>query len=103
MKSNFKSATIGFALGLAVAAASAQATIHATEHEHSTPPAQQSAPSALHDMQGMKDMDTMMANPAMRQKMMANMAQCRDMMSMMMEHMRHAGKTAHKTSGPHEH
>lgn len=30
-----------------------------------------------------------MADPAMRQKMMAQMAHCRDMMSKMMEHMKH--------------
>jgi len=28
----------------------------------------------------------------MRQKMMEHMGQCRDMMSMMMEHMKHEGK-----------
>jgi hypothetical protein len=31
----------------------------------------------------------MMADPAMREKMMAQMGQCRDMMSKMMEHMKH--------------
>lgn len=105
MKSSFKSGTIGFALGLAVAAVGAQAAVQATEHQHPTPSTQQSAASAMRGMEdkhGMKDMDAMMADPAMRQKMMANMAQCRDMMSMMMEHMKHEGK-AHRPAAPHRH
>jgi hypothetical protein len=36
-------------------------------------------------------MHKMMADPAKRQEMMARMAQCRDMMSTMMEHMKHEG------------
>jgi hypothetical protein len=79
MRSNFKSAVIGFAVGLAAAAAGAQAA----QHEHAAPTTDKPSAERMHDM------DAMMADPAMRQKMMANMAQCRDMMSMMMEHMRH--------------
>ena len=103
MRSNIKSTIIGFALGLGVAAVGAQAAVQASEHEHTTPPVQQTAPEAMRSMQGMKDMDAMMADPAMRQKMMANMAQCRDMMSMMMEHMQQAGKMGHKTPDPRKH
>ena len=103
MKSNYKSATIGFALGLAVAAAGAQAAVQATQHEHPTPTAQTPAPGAMKGREGMKDMHAMMADPAMRQKMMADMAQCRDMMSMMMEHMKHEGKMADETPVPPKH
>jgi len=39
----------------------------------------------------MANMHAMMSDPAMRQNMLANMAQCRDMMSMMMGHMSHEG------------
>lgn len=102
MKSNIKSAVIGFAVGLAFAAAGAQAAVQAAQHEHVTPPmpsAQQPA-DAMEGMGRMKDMDAMMADPAMRQKMMANMAQCRDMMSMMMEHMKHQGEL---DAQPHRH
>jgi hypothetical protein len=85
MKISFKSATVGFAVGLAVAAAGAQAAVQATQHEHQTnSPAAQQAPAGK-----MKDMHAMMADPAMREKMMAQMGQCRDMMSKMMEHMKH--------------
>jgi hypothetical protein len=99
MQSNFRSAMIGFAVGLAVAAAGAQAAVQATEHEHPAPSAQTPAADAkamagMKSMEGMKDMDAMMADPVMRQKMMANMAQCRDMMSMMMEHMGHGAAMA---------
>ena len=102
MKSNFKSGAVGFAVGLAVAAVGAQAAVQATQHEHPTPTAQMPAAEAK-GMQGMKDMDAMMADPAMRQKMMANMAQCRDMMSMMMEHMNHEGKMTHRKPAPYKH
>jgi hypothetical protein len=97
MKS-FKSALVGFAIGMAVAAAGGQAAVQATEHQPATssPPGQPT--DAMKGMGGMKDMHAMMADPAMRQKMMANMAQCQDMMSMMMEHMKHEGmKTDHPT------
>jgi hypothetical protein len=92
MKSNFKPAVIGFGVGLVVAAAGAQAAVQATQHEHSMPSAQMPAANAMNRMEGMKDMDAMMADPATRQKMIANMGQCRDMMSMMMEHMQHQGE-----------
>jgi hypothetical protein len=88
MKGSLKSGLAGFAVGLALAAATAQA---ATQHEHPTAPAQQPAVPAMRNMEGMADMHAMMSDPAMREKMMANMAQCRDMMSMMMEHMKHEG------------
>lgn len=85
MKSNFKPVLMGFAVGLAVAAAGAQAAVQATQHEHqATSPSVQQAPAGQ-----MKDKHAMMADPAMRQKMMAQMGQCRDMMSKMMEHMKH--------------
>jgi len=96
MKNNLKSVLMGLAVGLAAASASAQATVQATPHEHSTPSA--GKPSA----DGMKDMDAMMADPAMRQKMMEQMTQCRDMMSMMMEHMKHEGKMTDKAPTPHK-
>ena len=103
MKSNYRSATIGFAVGLAVAAAGAQAAIQATQHEHPTPTTQTPAPDAMKGMERMKDMHEMMADPAMRQKMMTDMAQCRDMMSMMMEHMKHEGKMVDEKSAPPKH
>ena len=108
MKSSSKSALMGFALGLAVAAAGAQAAVQATQHEHPTSSAQSPAADAkgmepMKGMGGMKDMDSMMADPAMRQKMIANMEQCRDMMSMMMEHMKHAGEPGHRKPAPHKH
>ncbi len=103
MKSNLRSATVGFAVGVAVAAAGAQAAVQAAQHEHSTPSAQKPAADAMNGTERMKDMDAMMADPAMRRKMMANMVQCRDMMSMMMEHMRHEGKMTRRTSAPRRH
>ncbi len=103
MKNNFKSGAIGFAIGLSVAAAGAHAAVQATQHEHPTPSAQSPATDAMKGMDGTKDMDAMMADPAMRQKMMANMTHCRDMMSMMMEHMNHEGKMGDAESVPHKH
>lgn len=99
MQSNFRSAMVGFGVGLVVAAAGAQAAVQATQHEHPTASAQMPAADAkamagMKGMDGMKDMDAMMADPAMRQKMMGNMAQCRDMMSMMMDHMGHGAAMA---------
>lgn len=88
MKSNWKSAMVGFAVGLGLAAAGAQAAVQAAEGEHAAPSAQKPAANAMTGMDKMKDMHAMMADPAMRQEMMANMGQCRDMMSMMMEHMK---------------
>jgi hypothetical protein len=103
MKTTHISATLGFAAGLAVAAAGAQAAVQATQHEHPTPTVQTPAPGAMKGMEGMKDMHAMMASPAMRQKMLTDMAQCRDMMSMMMEHMKHEGKMIDETPAPPKH
>ena len=100
MTSNYRFATIGFAVGLLAAAAGTQAAVQATQHEHSTPTAQMPASDEMKGTKGMKDMHAMMADPAMRQKMMADMAQCRDMMSMMMEHMKHEGKMADEMPVP---
>jgi len=85
MINNLKSGTVGFALGLAAVAVAAQAA-QPTQHEHQTAPSAQTAPSDK-----MEQMHKMMADPAKRQEMMANMTQCRDIMSMMMEHMKHEG------------
>jgi hypothetical protein len=95
MKS-FKSGLVGFAVGIAVAAASAQAAVQSTEHQHGTPTAPQKGGDVAKGMSGMGDMHAMMSDPAMREKMMANMTQCRDMMSMMMEHMKHEGPASPK-------
>ena len=85
MKSNLRSGTIGFAFGIAVAAVAAQAA-QPSQHEHQTAPAVQTAPAKTMD-----EMHKMMADPAKHHAMMDRMAQCRDMMSMMMEHMKHEG------------
>ena len=84
MRHRLKSRLAGFALVLAITTGNARAA-QAQQHEHpdTSPPAQQS-PSGQ-----MQDMDAMMTDPAMRQKMMAQMGQCRDMMSKMMKHMEH--------------
>lgn len=103
MKNSFNSGMIGFAAGLAVAAAGAQAAGQATQHEHPAPSAQTPSPHAMNGMEGMKDMHAMMADPAIRQKMMANMTQCRDMMSMMMEHMKHEGSMVEDKPALHKH
>lgn len=103
MKNNFKSVVVGFAAGLAVAAGGAQAAVQATQHEHIPPSAQTPAAGAVKGMEGMKDMKAMMADPVMHQKMMANMTQCRDMMTMMMEHMKHEGKMGDAEPAPHKH
>lgn len=99
----FKSVMVGFAVSMAFASAGAQAAVQATQHQHTPPTAQQ--PANAKGMEGMKDMHAMMADPAMRQKMMANMTQCRDMMTMMMEHMEHAehAGTDKNKSDPHKH
>ena len=98
MLSNFRSAMIGFAVGLVIAGAGAQAAVQATQHEHGTPSPQAAADArgmgGMKSMEKMKGMDEIVADPAMRQNMMANMAQCRDMMSMMMEHMGHGAAMA---------
>ena len=90
MMKNFSSGLVGFAIGMVVAAASAQAAVQATQHQHPTA-SSPNQPADAKGMGAMGDMHAMMADPAMRQKMMANMGQCRDMMSMMMEHMKHEG------------
>ena len=102
MKSSFKSGMVGFAVGLAVAAAGGQAAVQATQHDHPTPAAQKPIPDAIKGTEDMKDMRAIMADPAMRQKMMANMAQCRDMMTMMIDHMKHESMSAAQASS-HKH
>lgn len=86
MSTNLKAGAIGFALGSAIiaAAAAAQPT-QPVQHQHQTP---SSSPSAT--AHTMENMHKMMADPAKHQRMMERMAQCRDMMSMMMEHMKDA-------------
>ena len=101
--SNFKAGLVAIAVGSAVSAAGAQAAVQSTQHEHPAPSAQKPAAEPMKGMDGTKDMHAMMADPAMRQKMMANMAQCRDMMSMMMEHMKHEGKLGDAEPAPHKH
>jgi hypothetical protein len=91
MKSGLGSGLAGFAIGLTVAVAAAPAAVEAMQHQHPATPAQKPTTGAMKGMESMKDMHAMMADPAMRQKMIANMAQCRDMMSMMIEHMQHEG------------
>ena len=103
MKSNFKSAAAGFAIGLAVAAAGAQGAVQATQHGHPTPTAQTPSADAIKGVERMKDMDAMMADPARRQKMMEHMGQCHEIMSMMMEHMKHEGKMADQAPAPPKH
>lgn len=84
MINNFKAPLVGVALALTVSLGGAHAA-QAQQHEHpTTSPTAQQAPAGQ-----MKDMHAMMADPAMRQKMMTQMGQCRDMMSKMMEHMKH--------------
>lgn len=89
MKTRMTSGLTGFAVGLALAAAGAQAAAEATQHDHA--PAPQAQTPAAPGAAGMKDMRAMMADPVMRARMMANMTQCRDMMTMMMEHMKQDG------------
>ena len=85
MISNLRPATVGFAFGIAAAAVAVHAA-PAPQHEHPAAPSGQSAPA-----DNMDQMHKMMADPAKRQQMMDHMAQCRDMMSMMMDHMKHEG------------
>lgn len=86
MRTSIKSATVGFAVGLALAAATAQAAQH---EQHAQPPASsaQAVPTAP-----AKPMHMMMGDPAKHQQMMEQMGQCRDMMSKMMENMKHGGQ-----------
>lgn len=92
MHRRMQSAYVAFTVILIAGASGAQAAVQSTQHEHPAPTAKKPAVDALKSNEGMKDMHAMMADPAMREKMMANMAQCREMMSMMMEHMKHEGK-----------
>lgn len=85
MIKKLKSGAVGFALGIVAAGVAAQAA-QPTQHEHPITPPTQAAPS--HDME---QMHKMMADPAKHQEMMSRMGQCRDMMTMMMEHMKHEG------------
>ena len=84
----FKSALAGFAIGLATAAAAAQAA----QHEHQGPQPTASTPAPHAPPAKPMDMKMMMNDPAHRQAMMEQMGKCRDMMSMMMEHMQHGAK-----------
>lgn len=84
MSNNLRSGTIGFAFGIAFAAVAAQA--QPSQHEHQTAPSLQTAPAETMD-----EMHKMMADPAKHKAMMDRMAQCRDMMSMTMDHMKHEG------------
>jgi len=123
MTFSLKSAAVRFAIGLALATAGGQAA-QAAQQQHAM--ATMKAPPTG-GMKAMNDMDAMMADPAMRQKMiarmgqcrdmmssmmahhamdhqmMSRMGQCRDMMSMMMEHMKHHGDKAHQPSPAHKH
>lgn len=88
MSSNLKSSAVGFALGAAVVAAAAAAAAQPAQpvqHQHQVPLSGQT--TTAHTME---DMHKMMADPAKHQQMIERMSQCRDMMSMMMEHMKHA-------------
>jgi ABC-type transporter MlaC component len=85
MSSNLRSGTLGFAVGVAVTAVAVHAAQPA-QHEHPVAPSTQSAPTETMDQ-----MHKMKADPAKHQQMMERMAQCRDMMSMMVEHMKHEG------------
>jgi len=91
MNNSFKSALVGFAAGLAVAAGGAQAAVQAMVPEHPAPAGRMATAPAMGGMGNMANMHAMVSNPTVRQNMLANMAQCRDMMSMMMDHMSHEG------------
>ena len=84
MVSRLSTGTLGFVLGISAAAA-AQAA-QPQQHEHPATPVAQSAPA-----HSMEQMHKMMADPAQRQRMMERIAHCRDMMSMMIEHLKHDG------------
>ena len=103
MKIAFNSGMVGFTLGFAIAAVSAQAAVQRSLHEHQMPSAQKPAAGAMRDMEGMKDMGAMMADPAMRSKMLERMGQCRDVMSMMMDHMKQEGKMGDGKRTPTKH
>jgi hypothetical protein len=86
MKSNVQSTVAGFVVGLALAAATVQAAQHDQHHPQAPAANATTAPAAPDKRMGM-----MMSDPAKHEEMMKQMAQCRDMMSMMMEHMKHEG------------
>ena len=101
MTNNSRSGVIGFACGIAVMTVAAQAA-QPTQHEHQAVPSAQAGTPQQHEHQSapsaqagsahsMDEMHKMMADPAKHQEMMERMAQCRDMMSMMMDHMKHEG------------
>lgn len=95
MSDKLRSGTIGFAFGIIFAAAAAQAAQPA-QHEHRMAPSTQTAPVG-----SMDQMHKMMTDPARHQQMMEQMAQCRDMMSMMVEHMKHEGMKVEQPA-PHQ-
>ena len=76
-------ALAGFGVAITPAAAAAQQAQH-QQHQHPAPPPGKESPAPANPMRDM------MADPARHQQMMERMTQCRDMMSMMVEHMRHA-------------
>lgn len=85
MKRNIPLGAICFACGVTLATVTAQAA-RPTQQEHPTPPSAKSAPA-----HSMDRMHMMMADPAKHKQMMDQMSQCQNMMSMMMEHMKHEG------------
>ena len=91
MKTSVKSATVGFAVGLALAAATAQAAQHGQTPASSA----QAVPAAP-----AKPVHMMMGDPAKHQQMMEHMRQCRDMMSKMMENMKHGGQMPMQPPAP---
>lgn len=91
MKNTIKSAAVGFAVGLAFAGVAVQAAQH--DHTVTSPPKEAPATST-------QPMQMMMADPATRQKMMEQMAQCRDMMSMMIERMGNQGQMPMQPPAP---
>jgi hypothetical protein len=86
MSSNLRSGTVRFALGVAISAFAAQAAQPTQRMQHEHQPSAQAPPA-----EKMDQMHKMMADPAKHQQMMERMGQCRDIMSMMMEHMKHEG------------
>jgi hypothetical protein len=86
MQSSVQSTIAGFVVGLALAAFTAQAAQH-DQHHPQAPAANATTAPAAPD----KPMGMMMSDPAKHEEMMKQMAHCRDMMSMMMEQMKHEG------------
>ena len=83
---------IGFVAALAFAAGGAQA--QNPQHDHSA------APSAPPAQAAPADSMKMMGDPAMRQRVMDQMGQCRDMMSMMMAMMQTMGGMSGQPATP---